>query len=482
MVAAALPAQEKIEWEPVDGADHYRIEIRQNGELVLETRSDESHLPLFLPPGIYDFQVKVINTFGKTASAGEWSPLKITTAVIPFIIDFQPKEIHEGSDHSFRARVSGLVSIAEESTQFILEDAEGKQIQLESEPSALQLETQSGNWDEVILTTRRNNPGQGPWTLVMTNPDGRENRMDSALIVLNRLRPRIRKFSPKEIPAGEIHNMAVLEIAGMETGAIVELTGPSDFQSTLLKDTNDGILEYSLNLQDAETGWYSVRVTNPSGGSDFKEKAFKILPAPPTPEEIAAANALKIDDREPRPIPEFPRSLFGGWNFIFPTASTSEYFKNSYAGFSMGFSRNFNNKLIRRIPGLNGLAWEITFIYSYNKTTFPLIDINLNRYNFILGVSYVTPFDFPLNLLLRVGSGMGFSIYTSPEHSRDELLGTFRLKDLDSLDFVARFGIGARFDISTRWYVDLSCDFSATFYLSRSAWAIGPRLEGGWRW
>jgi len=37
--AVVLQAQDKIEWEPVEGADHYRVEIRQDGELILETRS-----------------------------------------------------------------------------------------------------------------------------------------------------------------------------------------------------------------------------------------------------------------------------------------------------------------------------------------------------------------------------------------------------------------------------------------------------------
>ncbi len=480
--AAILSAQEKIEWEPVDGTDHYRVEIRLNGELVLETRSNEPHIPLFLPPGEYDFQIKVINTFGKVASAGEWSPLKITAPEIPFIIDFLPMEIHEGGEAVFRTRVSGLVSEPGESTIFILEDAEGKQLQLESEPSAATTEGQNGDWKEVILKARRPKPGPGPWTLVMTNPDGRENRMETALVVLDRLRPRIRKFSPREIPAGEVHNMVVLEITGMESGAVIEFSGPSVIKATLLKENKDGILEYSLNLQDVGIGWYSVSVTNPSGDSDFKAKAFEVLPAPPTPEEITAANALKIDENEPRPIPEFPRSVFGGWHFTFPIGSASEYFKNGYAGLSLGFSQKFHNDLVRRIPGFDGIAWDFTFSYSYNRTTFPLIVINLNRYDFLLGLNYVTPFDFPVNLLLRTGAGMGFSIYTSPDHDRDEWLGPFKLRELDSLDFIARFGIGARYEINTRWYIDLTCDIAATFYLSRSAWSIQPRLEGGWQW
>ena len=99
--AAGLPAQNRIEWEAVQGARYYSIEFTQNGELVLETRSEEPSLPLFLPAGNYEFRVKVINSFGKIASESEWSPLKVTTPATPFIIDFSPREIHEGGDNIF---------------------------------------------------------------------------------------------------------------------------------------------------------------------------------------------------------------------------------------------------------------------------------------------------------------------------------------------------------------------------------------------
>jgi hypothetical protein len=477
-----LQAQERIEWEPVEGADHYRVEIRQGGELVLETRSESPSIPLFLPSGEYDFQIKVINTFGKTASSSEWSRITIKAPDIPFIIDLYPGEIHEGAESEFRVRVNGLVSDPDESTVFILENNEGRQIELESEPAASSAMNQNGDWAELVLKARRREPETGSWALVMTNPDGRENRMDAALEVLDRLRPKIRKFSPREIPAGPVHNMVILEITGMEESAVVEINGPSEFQSTLLGEPEEGVLEYSYNLQNAVPGWYSITITNPSGAFDVKERAFEILPPLPTAEEIAAANALAIDDREPRPVPEHPNSVFVGWGFILPVGSTSEYIQNSYVGFSLGYSQKFHNDLVRRIPGFSGIAWDITFAYNRNETNYPLIDIYLNRYNFLLGLSYVTPFNFPLNLIVRTGAGLGFSIYTSPDLDRDGDAGGFTLRDLDSMDFIIRFGLGARFDINPRWYVDLTCDFAATFYVSRSAWSLQPRLEGGWRW
>ncbi len=122
----------------------------------------------------------------------------------------------------------GLVSEPEESTIFILEDDEGRQIELESEPAASSAVIPDGDWEELVLKARRKEPETGSWALVMTNPDGRENRMDTALEVLDRLRPKIRKFSPREIPAGLVHNMVILEITGMEEAAVVEGDAPKN--------------------------------------------------------------------------------------------------------------------------------------------------------------------------------------------------------------------------------------------------------------
>jgi len=479
---AGLPAQSRIEWEAVQGARYYSIEFTQNGELVLETRSEEPSLPLFLPAGDYEFKVKVINAFGKVASESQWSPLKVTTPATPFIIDFSPREIHDGGDNIFRSRVSGFIQNPEGSTTFNLENEEGKQINLEVLDAGGEAYGSDDNWEKVTLDPGRKSPAPGTWALIMTNPDGRENRMEAALTVLERLRPKIRKITPGKIEAGSNSNIISMEISGMEQGAVIDINGPAEIPMTLLKRDGEGNLEYSLNLEDTPEGWYSLVVTNPSGGFDVREKAIEILPVPPTPEEIAEASALEVDKKEPRAIPDYPGSIILGWHSAFPMKASDEYYSDSYSGFSLSYSRDFSNDLIRRIPGFKGLSWDVTYSYTNILTTFPLTDINLNRSDFLLGLSYITPFDFPVNLLLRASLGMSFSIYTSSEYDRDEWLGSFKLNEMDSLDFISRFGAGLHFDISSRLYMNLSCDFTATYYLSRTAWSIQPLVEGGWRW
>jgi len=480
--AAGLPAQNRIEWEAVEGARYYSVEFRQNGELVLETRSEEPSLPLFLPAGDYEFKVKVINAFGKIASESEWSPLRITVPATPFIIDFSPREIHDGGDDIFSSRISGFLQNPEGSTSFFLENEEGKQINLEVRDTGMDSAGSERNWKKITLGTGRKSPGPGSWALVMTNPDGRQNRMEKALTVLERLRPKIRKITPGRIESGSNSNIITIDISGMEPGAVIDFNGSAEIPMTLLEKDEKGNLEYSLNLEDTPEGWYSLVVTNPSGGFDVREKALEILPVPPTPEEIAAASALEIDKKEPREISDYPNSIILGWQSAFPMKASDEYYGNSYSGFSLSYSRDFSNDLIRRIPGFKGLSWDITYSYTNIIASFTPIEIVLNRSDFLLGLSYVTPFKLPVNLLIRASIGMSFSIYTSPDYSRDEWLGTFQLSDLDSIDFINRFGAGIRFDISPRWYTDFICDFTANYYLSRTVWSIQPMLGGGWRW
>ena len=218
--AAPLFSQDRIEWVAVEGADHYQVEIRQNDALVLETRSDEAWLPLFLPAGEYRFQVRVINTFGKVASESRWSALTIRAPEIPFIVSMTPNEIHEDGTRVFETRVTGFVPAGESGSgsTFRLENPEEKAIELEvtSHQNAIGGEDDSGAWTSLVLDSGRKNPERGSWTLVMTNPDGRSSRMDSALRVLDRLRPRIRSVSPDRMPAGETHNPLSITIAGLE--------------------------------------------------------------------------------------------------------------------------------------------------------------------------------------------------------------------------------------------------------------------------
>ncbi len=479
IIGMPLFPEDQVEWQAVEGADHYVIEIRRDGELVLETRSSENSLPLFLPAGVYDFQIRVIDSFGKEGPSSEWKTLTLVAPSVPFAISLYPADIHEGADEDFLAKVSGFVAVSDEKegSTFFLDSEDKKPITLEIIGT-----NENEGWTELTLSTGRTNPELGIWDLTMLNPDSLSSTIAGALEVLPNLKPRIRSVSPGKMDAGLTHNPLSVDISGLEEDAEIFFYGPTPIQPALIAQPEPGSLEYSLNLSEAEAGWYSIRVRNPSGGEAIKEKAFEVMPRPLSDEELTELNALKIDEKESLPLAEHPRALFFGWAVSIPIGETAGFYRTDYVGLTLGYSQSFQNDFFRKLYWLRGLSWDFTFGYTNHQTTYPILDIDLNRFHFLLGLNYVTPYDFPLNLLIKISSGIGISYFTSSEADRNEDLGGIKLSDLDSLDYVMRFGMGGRIDVSKRWFIDILCDVSATFYLSRSAWSVQPKLEGGWRW
>jgi hypothetical protein len=78
-------------------------------------------------------------------------------------------------------------------------------------------------------------------------------------------------------------------------------------------------------------------------------------------------------------------------------------------GFHLNYSQEFHNSLVRRIPILDGLGWEASYAITRHPTDYPLYRINLVRTDILLGVRYATPFDLPVNFLLRASAGIGLS-------------------------------------------------------------------------
>jgi len=472
-----LTGQNRIEWESTRGADHYLVEIRQNGQLVLETRSNQPGLPLFLPVGVYQLKVSVVNSFGKVVSTSESSTLTISAPEAPFIADFSPREIHENSKDEFRARVKGLVHTNNSTTNFFLEIPGKRGIELEYAIQDSIDSLSSNTLSEVVLKAKNEIPGAGSWNLVMTNPDGQTSRMDGALNVLEQLKPKISRISPNQIYTGKFHNLITLKGANIMDGAIIEIDGPSKIQVVELSKKDNRLLEYSLNLVDAAIGWYSITLTNPSGNSDMVERAFRVLPPP----------HIDVATKEFDPISKYPHSLYVGWNSTRPMGDYYIIDNDGTLGFSIGYSQEFLNSFFRATPILRNMSWDITFFYmhdSYTSKTAERADAEIltDWYNLMLGMHYVTAYDIFLNLILKMGAGFGYNASNYDDVRYQDVVTERKREDIGDIDFVSRVGVGLRVDITPRWYIDLTSDFLATFYLSRTSWAVQPRIEGGWRW
>ncbi len=482
MIMGNLTAADLIEWEPYEEADHYLVEFRQDGDLIAVFRSEISSLPVTLRPGKYEFRVLVMSPFGKEMIASQWEEVQILSNLVPVILSFSPGEIYLNREPVFTARIAGYREILNESFKFQLENDEGKTIPLVVENSSEQNTTEN-IWDFVFQKPKNRDLSVGKWNFLIEDiSTNQSNMMSGALTVHEHFKPGLKAVVPGRIRIGKEYNELTLKISGMEKNIEILFDGPSDLNPVFLQYTGKNRLMYSLNLQDAEPGWYSISLKNPSGESYVKKRALK-LQKPPDPDSLSAKISSDINQMEPNPVPEFPNSISLGYTFSMPVTRGISFFEYKLLGFMVGFSRDISNEVLRRLPALNGLGWEISFLLTTTERLHLFVDnVDSLHFTLIMGVRYITPWSFPIKFLLRFGAGFTSSIYTSTVYDRTANIGGHTLSDLDSLDLTMRAGAGLSLHISPRIFLNIVFNASSIFFYNNTYFFLQPAVEGGFRW
>ncbi len=468
--AASLSAQERLEWQPVEGAHHYMVLIRQDGELVIETSSTDPWLPLFVPPGDYELKIKAFNTFGNVFSESGWSVLHVLPADPgPFIAGFSPTEVVHGHLDPFTVQVFGYFPEKEgsESSLFYLVNSEDRKI-----PFLPADEDLSGKSDEFIdireereleLVFSGDLPEPGEWTLVMENPDGRIYKIENAITVTEAIPFKIKKIWLSHEPGPENEILLNMSVTGLEDGAEVLVEGSSVIPASIISRTDSEVVQCLLDISGVEYGWYNVTVRNPSGKSHCWENAFEIPRLEKRP--------MNPKDVEEMPLPKYFHSASLGFIPGFIIGKEEAGRGSLYSTMTAAYNQSFLNTFIRRKYWLSGLSWNITLGISAYLGGLESRDLLLSYPSFrtgvLLGLDYVTPFKSFINLRFQAGSGVVYSHF----------------EDFDeSFDWQMYGSGGLRFDFTPRVYVDILCGALCTFYSDGFLLILEPKLEGGWRW
>ncbi len=217
LISTGLQAQEKIEWRPVEGISEYLVEIQQDGVIVQETKTGECSIPLVLPAGEYSFRIHGLDPFGNSAVQSGWSKIRIVADSNPFVAELTPTWFLIGDTPVLKARVSGASDGKEGMTSYWLENSVGETIPLK--------ETEISDEDKLMgysgfIWSGDTMLSPGEWDFVMTNPDGKEARIDKAVSVLE----SIERNYPNSI---QINWNATLPEAGSERYQGVSFAGGS---------------------------------------------------------------------------------------------------------------------------------------------------------------------------------------------------------------------------------------------------------------
>ena len=94
--------EQKIQWEQDENASEYKVEIRDvksGKKYYFET--EENFVNLNLPASRYEYQVTVLNSFGRVQTASGWNSFEIFKAELPEIVKVQKKSVVPSKDDDF---------------------------------------------------------------------------------------------------------------------------------------------------------------------------------------------------------------------------------------------------------------------------------------------------------------------------------------------------------------------------------------------
>lgn len=189
---------------------------------------------------------------------------------------------------------------------------------------------------------------------------------------------------------------------------------------------------------------------------------------------------IAVTPPPPPPPPLFVHplnyTLLLGYAYEF---STSQTFANSVANSKLGGAATGAFPVgIKFFPGVpivqdTGLALDVGYSYFGSPTPTSTNAVNLSISHVGFDLYYRTPFNFPLNLVLRAGYGIAFSAY--------QVQSAFGKSTGTSADFYYRFGAAIEVDVGTYVTFETGVGWTRTLYSAASFDNLGLMARAGVR-
>jgi hypothetical protein len=249
-----------IEWESLEAS--YRIEVRRDSQVFIDTQQTEKTLKLSLAPGLYEYRIHVLNPFSKEVSVSDWLPLKVESSRIPY----------------FRVRTPLVVWEGDTEIQMIVESSdlrEGTVFHLSNGERWIPTEWQGdGRFYTVSFTETNMEPGS--WDLEAADPSGEVFVHPEALIVRPTSSPEVKSLDTWKVPP---EGLVPIEISGdaFDPEMSIRFDGPGgDIPVAAVEITGGNTALVYLDLTNAEPGEYSLVVSNPSGEETRMENVLTV--------------------------------------------------------------------------------------------------------------------------------------------------------------------------------------------------------------
>ncbi len=170
--------EQKIQWEQDENASEYKVEIRdvESGKkYYFET--EENFVNLNLPASRYEYQVTVLNSFGRVQTASGWNSFEIFKAELPEIVKVQKKSVVPSKDDDFFIETD-IKNVNEDSAVSLVNEKTGKTIK-----GSLVMQKSAGKNEKTATKVKFPKVENGEWRLIVENPLGQKTESASIQVV-----------------------------------------------------------------------------------------------------------------------------------------------------------------------------------------------------------------------------------------------------------------------------------------------------------
>ena len=170
--------EQKIQWEQDENASEYKVEIRDiksGKKYYFET--EENFVNLNLPASRYEYQVTVLNSFGRVQTASGWNSFEIFKAELPEIVKVQKKSVVPSKDDDFFIETD-IKNVNEDSAVSLVNEKTGKTIK-----GSLVMQKFAGKNEKTATKVKFPKVENGEWKLIVENPLGQKTESASIQVV-----------------------------------------------------------------------------------------------------------------------------------------------------------------------------------------------------------------------------------------------------------------------------------------------------------
>ena len=222
-------------------------------------------------------------------------------------------------------------------------------------------------------------------------------------------------------------------------------------------------LEVDADFRGMAPGRYTLVVQDPSGTTVASlPGGINVTPPPPPPPPLFVHQAYY--------------TILAGYAYQLQQSQIfSGSVGNSEKGGDFSSAVPLGAKFFPGAPIIRDAGLELDAAYSYfaSPPTGSSVTVGLGLTDIGLGLYYRSPFNFPLNAVLRAGYGISFTKY--------QVSGSLINSTGTSTDFYYRFGAGLQLDLGKYVVIEAGAKWTRTLYPVASLDALGFVVRGGVR-